>query len=247
MIWYNETHEWDLDEQKKLLKQYKDTGKQTYKDKLIMSYSSYLKHVAASYCAAHKGTNYEDIIQAAALWLSNGIETFDYDKSDELLKIAGFYIRAEMNNYRSINNAMWLKPAVIERMGIYYRAVEQLKEKDKKITVKNIRDITGRQEKTVVGIENALWCASLDEPFWQDWFNLYEVIAGNNIDNINKKYIIEEMSTYLSKELNDIIVMYYINDETYQSIGDELGCSYEAVRNKINKGLNILRRVFIVD
>lgn len=258
------------EEQRELLKEYKEQGNQKARDKLINHNLRFIVKIAHQQKAYLLRGNLEfaDLVQAGSMGLMRAIDKFDLNAKTTLLAYAVWWIRAFMQQLSMANISVVKSISTSWEYTLFFKSSEikdiinendlEEKERMRKKLADNYAHITTDHIRQMEARLSTVMEFSMDAPLKNDpKFNAHDLLTGGDpypevereLDNAYHKEIIKNALAKLSPREKDFLTRRYLGEEkeSLQSIGNDYNISRERVRQVEANALKKLRAILNKD
>lgn len=241
---------YSLEDKEKFLKDYKQTGSQEAKEKLIIAYSDLVKLLSSKLYVQNVNTilTKEDYEQYGIIGLLDAIEKFSFDFNVKFETYASTRIRGEIvDNLRSLSP---LKRSGLAKKKAYQEAVNNTVEKyGYHYTREQFKEVSGKTEEELMEIErltNIEHTCSIESMMFD---NDNEEKSGIDIKDTTfltgeKKVLKQELYdkvkaalSVLTEKERQVISLIYIEECTQAETAEILGVSASRVSQVVTKAI----------
>ncbi|TNE51371.1 MAG: sigma-70 family RNA polymerase sigma factor [Deltaproteobacteria bacterium] len=251
--YWSDIHQYPLlsrEEEKNLIRQWRETGDETLRQRLIEGNLRFVLKLAYEY--RHYGTHLQDLVQEGNMGLIKALERFDPDRGVRLTSYAVWWIRAYIQSYILNNWRLIRLGKTNDERKLFFslnkakRAISRLNGKEN-VERSEIAHYLGVKEETVEQMELRMQNSelSLDTPLKYamnesvtvaDTLSLDEPCPEEQLvvmDNEGfRKQKLHDAVSRLSEREQFVLQRRRLSDspETLRAIGEEMGVSRERVR-----------------
>ncbi len=210
-----------------LFREYRRTGDIKIRNELVENYMYVAEILAKKF--AGRGVEYDDLLQVASEALISGVEKFDPDLGNQFTTYITPTITGIIRNYfRDYSRSVRLPRRVYALSAKVKSAVnDYYKDHGVKPTVKQIAEILGEDEESIIEAMESKAPVSLDAPVKEGDAMLYEVIADDN-SSFEKFEDADALRTEIAKldpTEQKVVKLRFIQGKSQSEAGKILGVS----------------------
>lgn len=245
----------DKQETARLFRQYKETGDQEIRDRLITMYLNLVKYLA--YRFRNRGEPLEDLIQVGTVGLIKAIDRFDVNRAVEFTTYATPTIVGELKRYFRDKGWAIKVPRRLQELNMQVnQAIEVLSQQMRRSpTVPEIAAHLGAStEEILEALETseAYNFVSLNRDRSSDSddsFSLLEYIGQDDklLANVEDRTSLAAVLQHLNSQEQRILYLRFFRGLTQTEIANELGISQMQVSRLLRRTLDTIRRKMNVE